>query len=156
MPAVQISTEDLAPFATIADDKAEAMIADALALAKQIAPCIAQDEFAYADAAKAVIRGAILRWNEAGTGALAQRTAGPYSEVLDTRQTRRAMFWPSEIEQLQSMCASSASGAFAVDTAPGATVGGAVIVHSDICALNFGADYCSCGAILTQGLGLYE
>jgi hypothetical protein len=39
----------------------------------------------------------------------------------------------------------SASGAFAVDT-----VGFRNAVHSDICALNFGALYCSCGAVLTN------
>jgi len=72
--------------------------------------------------------------------------------TLDTRQQRRGMFWPSEIEQLQDLCkGSEVSGAFSIDTVP--TFG---VVHADICAINFGALYCSCGAVLTQGLPLYE
>lgn len=43
------------------------------------------------------------------------------------------------------------SGAFAIDTAPG---GGSI--HSPICSLNFGAAYCSCGAVLTGDRPLYE
>lgn len=151
MPAVTITPDDLAPFASIPDEKAEAMIADALAMAGLVAPCITDEDFAHPDAAKAVIRGAILRWHEAGTGAVQQQTAGPYGQTLDTRQPRRSMFWPSEIEQLQSMCATDGSGAFSIDTVPSA-----VIIHADICALNFGAQYCSCGAVLTQSLPLYE
>jgi hypothetical protein len=47
--------------------------------------------------------------------------------------------------------AAAGSGAFAVDT-----VGVVINGHADICALNFGAMYCSCGAVLTQALPLYE
>lgn len=45
----------------------------------------------------------------------------------------------------------SGGKAFAVDTvsATGA------IVHDDACSINFGATYCSCGAILTQGFALW-
>lgn len=42
-------------------------------------------------------------------------------------------------------------GAFAIDTAP---VRGAI--HSDICTLNFGGTYCSCGAVLTGLYPLYD
>lgn len=150
MPAVTITPDDLAPFATIDSAKAEAMIADALGMAKLIAPCIDTADFAYADAAKAVIRGAVLRWNDAGTGAVTTRQAGPYQQVIDSNTRRNNLFWPSEITQLQSMCRDS-SGAFAIDTAPEVKV-----IHADICALNFGAQYCSCGAILTGYAPLWE
>lgn len=143
MPAVTVTVDDLAPFAEIDGQKAEAMITDALALAARVAPCILDEEFEYPDAAKAIIRGAILRWHEAGTGAFTQSTTGPFSATMDTRQTRRGMFWPSEIGDLQKLCQSSgSSGAFAVDT-----VGGSA-VHDEACSLNFGATYCSCGANL--------
>jgi hypothetical protein len=46
---------------------------------------------------------------------------------------------------------SANKSAFSVDTVALATV-----VHADICALRFGALYCSCGAILTASLPLYE
>lgn len=150
MPAVEISPDDLAPFAVIEDTKAEAMISDALGMAILIAPCIAEEDFAYPDAAKAVIRGAVLRWNDAGSGAITTKQAGPYQQVIDSNTRRNNLFWPSEISQLQSMCRDS-SGAFAVDTAPSVTV-----AHADICSLNFGAAYCSCGAILTGYAALWE
>lgn len=151
MPAVSINTDDLEPFAKIEIDKAEAMITDALAMAKLVAPCIVSDDFEHADAAKAVIRGAILRWNDAGTGAAASQTALGFSQTLDTRQNRRTMFWPSEIEQLQKMCSGGDAGAWSYDM-----LGGSTIQHAEVCALMFGAQYCSCGAILTGGTALWE
>ena len=40
VPAVTVTPEDLAPFAEIPGGKAEAMIADAMAMARLVAPCI--------------------------------------------------------------------------------------------------------------------
>jgi hypothetical protein len=102
--AVSIEPSDLTPFAVIDETKAQAMIDDALALAARVAPCILEDDFEYAAAAKAILRGAILRWNDAGSGALSAQTAGPFGQTLDTRQVRKGMFWPTEIEQLQELC----------------------------------------------------
>jgi hypothetical protein len=149
--AVSLVPEDLTPFADIPEAKALAMIQDALALAARVAPCILEDAFLYDAAARAILRGAVLRWHDAGTGALQQQSVDDYSQTVDTRQQRRGMFWPSEIQQLQDLCkGDETSGAFAVDTSA------ASVVHADICALNFGAEYCSCGAVLTQNLPLYE
>jgi hypothetical protein len=106
---VSIKLSDLAPFAEIPDAKAQAMIDDALALAARVAPCINDEDFAYPDAAKAIIRGAILRWHEAGAGALQAQQAGPFGQTLDTRQPRRGMFWPSEINDLTALCSSSST-----------------------------------------------
>lgn len=153
MAAVSLTPADLAPFATIDEAKAAAMIEDALALAARVAPCITDPTFTHEAAARAVLRAAILRWHEAGTGALQQQTVGPFGQTFDTRQTRKSMFWPSEIVQLQDLCRTGEeqSGAFAVDTV-GVGTGG----HSDICALNFGGLYCSCGYELTRLFPLYE
>ena len=153
MAAVSLSVDDLTPFASIPEEKAELMIEDALAMAARVAPCITEDDFAYEAAARAVLRGAIIRWHESGTGAMQAQSAGPFSQTLDTRQQRKGMFWPSEIEQLQELCrgAEDSSGAFAVDTV--GTLG--YSAHADTCALNFGALYCSCGYVLTQSLPLY-
>ena len=153
MPAVSIDIDDLLPFAPGIDpDKAEAMITDALAMAELVAPCILDEDFTKASAAKAIIRGAILRWNDAGSGAAVSQTAGPFGQTLDTRQVRKSMYWPTEIEQLQRLCSDgSASGAFSVDS-----VGSAGAFHADICALSFGASYCSCGAALSGGAPLWE
>lgn len=153
MPAVAISHADLTVFAAdLEAAKAEAMIVDAMAMAKLVAPCIGDTDLdeGKAAAAKAIIRGAILRWHEAGQGGRSQhvQTIGPFSEsqTFDTRQRRRSMFWPSEIEQLQDICKKpedEGGGAWGYDT-----LGAAAVVHADDCSLMFGAQFCSCGAAI--------
>jgi hypothetical protein len=147
-----ITPADLTPFIDGIDPaKAEAMIADALAMAARVAPCITDEAFEYAAAAKAILRGAVIRWHEAGSGAFQSTQTGPFGATVDTRQQRRGMFWPSEIEALQSLCASAETGgAFNIDTLSVGT-----LVHNDTCALNFGGTYCSCGAVLTGLFPLY-
>ncbi len=153
-----LTVDDLLLFApSLNEDQAEQMIADAEAMAVLAAPCLDVDDSGVTltdnqeNAVKAVLRAAILRWHEAGTGALQSQQVGPFGQTFDTRQQRRGMFWPSEIEQLQSICGSDDKKAFTVDTMPAT-----IVVHAEICALVFGAEYCSCGAWLTLGLPLYE
>lgn len=150
--ALFLTTDDLEPFAVIDEDKAEQMIADAEALAVLAAPCLTEPDSlvlltaTQRAAVKAVLRGAILRWHDTGSGALQAQQVGPFGQTYDTRQARRGMFWPSEITQLQDICGgTSAGGIFAVDTVSDGTT----YAHAEICALRFGALYCSCGAILT-------
>lgn len=144
MPAVTIAPADLAPFAEIPEDKAEAMIADALAMAELVAPCIATAEFSHAGAAKAILRGAILRWHEAGQGGVQSLQAMSFGQTFDTRQTRRAMFWPSEIEQLQKMCSNGTDrGVWSIDTLSMDSSR-----HITACSINTGGGHCSCGAVL--------
>ncbi|MBF6428702.1 hypothetical protein IU440_28930 [Nocardia cyriacigeorgica] len=115
---------DLRPFEPNIDPaKAAIMITDALAMAEALAPCVFEPGFTKEAAAKAIIRGAILRWNDQGSGAAVQKsqTAGPFSqsETVDTRQTRKVAFWPSEITDLQGLCSGSTTlRAFTVDTYP--------------------------------------
>lgn len=148
MPAVTIRPGDLTPFATVEEATAEAMIADAVATAERVAPCIMEDDFAYPDAAKAVIRGAILRWIDSINSATTTERAGQVSITTEANKPRRTvMFIPNEINQLQDLCRSSSSDAFTFDTAPiGAGMG-----HSIWCSLGLGGDTCSCGANLTRG-----
>lgn len=128
MPAVEITPDDLEPFATIDVAKAEAMIADALAMAELVAPCIVEADFTHASAAKAILRAAILRWHDSGNGAVSQQVAGVFQQTLDTRTARKSLFWPSEIEQLQGLCRDVTQvKAFEVDLTPP----GAGIVESD-------------------------
>lgn len=153
-----ITPADLAAFADIDSEKAEAMIADAEAMAILAAPCLSGPEFqdpSKVAAVKAILRGAILRWNDAGSGAVTQQGAGPFQQTIDTRTDRKAMFWPSEIAQLQGLCAADggAGHAFTIDTAPKPWRDG----HADICDLSLGSPCCSCGAYLTRGeYPLYE
>lgn len=105
MAALKIDTDDLAMFAPgISEDKANEMIAGALAMASRVAPCINNDDFPHAAAAKLIIIGAIQRWNEAA-GAVVTQQAGIYSQTVDNRSDRRMMFWPSEINDLAALCA---------------------------------------------------
>ncbi len=156
MPVVTVTPDDLAPFATIEVVKAIAMIDDAMARAARVAPCILDATLSEvnATAAKAVIRDAILRRNDAGTGAVQQQTAGPFSQLLDNRQPQRTMFWPSEIAELQAICAdhneTPQSGAFAIDTAPYA-----FSAHLPWCSYSLGANYCTCGVDIA-GTPIYE
>lgn len=146
-----ISTTDLEPFATIDGAKAEAMIEDAEAMAILTAPCLEdlEPEDYRRGSVKAVLRAALLRWNDAGSGAVQQISAGPFQQSVQV-QARRSMFWPSEIDQLQSLCKQDGK-AFAIDTAP-VTAGG----HVPWCNLMFGANNCSCGADIAGGVPIYE
>ena len=118
MAAVSLTPDDLAPFATIDEAKAQAMIDDALALAARVAPCILDPGFEYDTAAKAILRAAVLRWNDAGSGGLTQAAVDDASFTFGQQQ-RRGLFWPSEIEQLQKLCRDSAAGvAFSIDQVP--------------------------------------
>ncbi|MGW3545892.1 hypothetical protein ACWDNI_35870 [Nocardia niigatensis] len=149
-----IATTDLAPFATIAEPKALAMIEDAEAMAKLSAPCLkapADLTLEQKAAAKAILRGAVLRWADAGSGAVVTKAAGPYSQTLDTSNPRRNLFWPSEIKQLQDICASADAGkAWSFDRTTALSV-----IHAEACALAMGAAYCDCGADIA-GFALYE
>ncbi len=132
-----IQTTDLAPFATIDAVKAAAMIEDAEAQAILTAPCIpglltppageTAEERAVREsklaAIKSILRAAILRWEEAGTGAVQSETIGPFTQSVQ-QASRRSMFWPREIEQLQAVCSGGEREAFTVDTAPTTLSGG--------------------------------
>jgi hypothetical protein len=140
-PSRFITPEDLAPFAEITPERSAAMISD-------VAPRIATfaSDSPYIASVRAVLRGAILRWHESGSGAITQTAVGQVSQTI---APRRSMFWPSEIEQLRSIGDSADSGkAFSVDTAP--SLGS----HSPICSVYFGAA-CSCGYDIA-GEPIYE
>lgn len=144
-----ITTDDL-PTAVAANELAAVMVAGANARATRVAPCLAwADEDVDHPAptvdqlaeAKLVLIGAVKRWAEAGSGAVVQQAAGPFSQAVDTRQRTGFNLWPSDIESLQAICATGGEvrGIFSVDTAP---LGGE---HLPWCSINFGALYCSCG-----------
>ncbi|AHH22101.1 hypothetical protein NONO_c73450 [Nocardia nova SH22a] len=149
-----IAPTDLAPFTTMVEAKATAMIEDAEAMAKLSAPCLKDLDKLTDDqkaAAKAILRGALLRWANAGNGGVVTRTALGYSETIDTSNPRRNLFWPSEISQLQDICAAADAGkAWSFDTTTALSV-----VHGETCSTVFGANYCDCGAVLA-GFPLYE
>jgi len=127
MPAVHITQADLAPYAEISEDKANSMIAGALARAPLKAPCITSEDFQHTTAAKAVLIEAILRWNESGGGTVTQNVAGPFQQTIDTTVRRRGLFLHA--------------GAYDTAGHPGNR-------HITTCRLNTGGQCCSCGATL--------
>lgn len=122
---IDISIDDLKKFIPDLDEeKAEILIKDALAMAILIAPCIEDDDFPYADAAEAIIRGAILRWydssNNPGTSSVSL-TAGEFTktESFDTNSPRRNLFMVSEKRELEDLCKKSGnSAAFTITPGP--------------------------------------
>lgn len=121
-PVVIDIEKDLAPFVDNIDEKkAHAMIESTIDMASApwIAPCIVDENFKYPKQAKVILVGAILRWNDVGTGAITQMSAGPFQQTTDNRTERKRMFWPSEITDLQRLCGVARTGrAFSIDTTP--------------------------------------
>lgn len=156
MAAVTITASDLAPFADIEEVKAQEMIADALARAARVAPCIRDETLDddLAAAAKAILRDAVLRRNEAGAGMVTQQSAGPFSQTVDTRPTSRVLLWPSEVDELKAICRDhngEKGGAYSVDM-----TSSVLTMHADWCATNLGGDYCDCGASIAGYPLFYE
>lgn len=150
-----ITVTDL-PTALQSVELVDAMVAGANAKASRVAPCLAgtgesaptADQLAEA---KLVLLGAVKRWAEAGSGSFTQQTAGPFSVSTDTRQRAGFNLWPSEITELQRICAEGSVGrqAFSIETAPTSTA------HLPWCSLVLGADYCSCGVDIA-GYPIFE
>lgn len=132
------------------------MVSGANAKVARVAPCLVDattppsaDQI---NEARLVLVGAIKRWVEAGAGALQSETVGPFGHTIDTRQRVGFNLWPSEINQLQDICATgttASSGAFSF------TPSGATGTHLPWCSLTWGAAYCSCGADVA-GSPIYE
>lgn len=116
---VILSEEDLSPFADIDAAKSEAMIDDVEALAFRAAPCLrTADEEGVTAAAKAILRGAVLRWHESGVTSYTAQTSGPPGYPIDPLRERRNLLWPSEVAALQELCAAVGSvGVFTVSMA---------------------------------------
>lgn len=102
-------------------NRVDAFVDDAIALAVSVAPCLATEDLdaGKAAAAKAVLRQVIMRWIDRGSGVNTQQIAGPFQVSVD--QSHGGLFWPSEIQALQGICAGSSpvgQTAFAVDMSP--------------------------------------
>ena len=120
MARALLTQADLVPFAPdLGPEQAEAMIGDATALAYLLAPCLPKltDGDPRLDAAKAIVRGAVLRWHTSGNGQTTtdQQTGGPFT-MTATTQARTSMFWKSEETKLRGLC--GGGKAFALDTIP--------------------------------------
>src|SRR5690606_37728188 len=111
-----LTTEDLRPF--LGDDadtaKVAAMIDDVLAQATMAAPCLDRDDLPehVRLAARAILRGAVLRWHERGLSGAVTQASEQVSAIgfqhartttTETRGTGR-LLWPREIADLEALC----------------------------------------------------
>ena len=104
------------PGFTVEDDW---RIEDAEAMALLAAPCLSGALSAEQSAGlRAILREALMRWKDVGTGAVTQQQAGPWMQSIDTTKQRRGMFWPSELDQLRALCGTRTLRAFDIDTMP--------------------------------------
>lgn len=116
-PAPVLTTEDLRPF--LGDDadtgKAAAMIEDVLAQAVIVAPCLLREDLPehVRLAARAILRGAVLRWHERGGLSAAVQQATEQVSAIGFQHSRTTttesrgsgrLLWPSEISDLEAMC----------------------------------------------------
>jgi len=99
--------------------KAAAMITDAIAQAQLAAPCLV-DEATLSAAQqaqyKAVLRAAIIRWDDTGSGVSSvQDTVGPFSQSMTftPTSTRRGLFTTTEIDLLRAICGKHPRGGIA-------------------------------------------
>lgn len=136
-------------------------VEDVEALAALAAPCLSEPTSTGAMAAqvKAILRAALMRWRDGGTGARTSETkqAGAFSQTFttDTREwnstKRGVVFTADEISDLQKLCSGGATSARAGTTS---TAASGVEPHAVACSLVFGATYCSCGVDIA-GVPIY-
>jgi len=95
-----------------------------------------------------MVKRAMVAGLQAGVSAQ-QQSAGPFAQSLTfTNPAGDLYLTRAERRRLGGV----AARAFEIDTRPARSGN-----HADICTLNFGGNYCSCGAVLTEGLyPLYE
>lgn len=107
------------PAALQAAELIDLMIAGANSKASRVAPCLVtaatadpptDEQVEQLAEAKLVLVGALKRWLDAGSGAVQQQTAGPFSMTTDTRQRTGWRLWPSEITDLQDICKDPTAG----------------------------------------------
>lgn len=118
--AINITPDELRAYGLdIADETAELFIRDAIAMAVTIAPGLKTADQGTQDAAAGVIRGAIVRWAEAGGGGISShmKVAGPFS-TQETYRQRSSMFFPSEEALLKRLADSASRKVWAVDMLP--------------------------------------
>ncbi|QCW22014.1 head-to-tail adaptor [Gordonia phage Yakult] len=148
------------------DETAQDMIDTAMARARLLAPCLADDydgDPLTADelvVVRDVLRDAVVRWADGGRGIVAAQAKGEYSETLRNTNTL-GLFRPNDIRELQNVCKDARKRGKASTTVVGFPYAyGSEPQHVEWCSWNFHPDrlhnICDCGAILTaDGSPLY-
>lgn len=161
MPDSPLTWEDLKVFEPdIPEDLANAMIATVWSRAQKLATCLTAvtpdpnplDDDVDRETVKDILRSAVLRWNDSGSGAVTSRTAGDYSENF--AHSGGGLFRPGEIADLRSLCGARAGQkASTILTSPSYDP---FVEHAAWCSVSFGGTFCDCGAELSfNGLPLW-
>lgn len=114
---------DVTPLVEVDPDRLVILIEDAETFATMAAPPLAApDALTEQQRAqvKTILRRAVVRESDSGTGAKVQEAAGPYSYTVDTRSTRTVSFLTDEEEDaLRSLVGLGRSNtAFNTDVTP--------------------------------------
>lgn len=152
---VKVFSED------ISEELTNAMIATVWSRAQTLAPCLKVeapdpnplDDPTNVEVVKSVLRAAVLRWDETGSGGVTSRRANEYQESLS--EYSGGLFRPDEIATLRALCTDYRSQkANTILTAP---IGSLYVQHALWCSITFGGNFCDCGAELTaSGLPLWS
>lgn len=153
-----VQPDDLAPWATIPDQMAGALIADAEAQAIHVAPCLATatldaDQQAFV---LSILRSAIIRRWKRDNDDGKQVTIGQVSVGAGDTSHPGRILWDSEIRQLQALCARLSGGGRGAYTIDSGLYRAMPSGHRPWCDVMFGRGACSCGADLTGGDPLWE
>lgn len=149
-----LQPEDVFPFVEVDLARLVILIEDAEVFATMVVPTLTEPSSISADQrrqVKTILRRAVIREADAGTGSKVQESAGPYSYTVDTRSLRGASFLTEDEEEtLRTICGVGRSNqVFSVDVTPTLTE------HLPWCDLMFGGVTCTCGASLA-GYPIYE
>jgi len=154
MPDSPLTWEDLKVFEPdIPEELANAMVATVWSRAQKLAPCLTAvdpdpnplDDAVDLETVKDILRSAVLRWNDSGSGAVTSRTAGDYSENFAS--SGGGLFRPGEIADLRTLCGGRAGQkASTISTTPSYDT---FTQHAAWCSAAFGGSWCDCGADLS-------
>jgi len=101
------------------DDKAQAMIEDALSFARVKVPAITGTlTLDQENAIKGVLREQVLRRLANGDGNVQQQSAGPFSMTVDSRTTLAPIVSDHALNRLRDILGVRSGSAFSVDTTP--------------------------------------
>lgn len=155
--SMYLQPEDVSPFTDVDADRLVILIEDAEVFATMAAPPLADPEpltTTQRAQVKTILRRAVIREADAGSGAKTQETAGPYSYTVDTRKADNVSFLTDEEEDaLRGVVGIvKSTQAFSADL----TTTSGYSDHLPWCDLMFGGLSCSCGVSLTGYFPLYE
>lgn len=98
----------------LSDEEATNLITDVEAVAAVYAPCITSPTFPYKAAAKAIIKKAIVYDVESKEDHVKREVMGPFQTEYTTHSRSGTFFSKSQIETLQSLCASATPGMYSI------------------------------------------